>query len=49
MNMVLQSAQMWGCDRNEVNGAISIIETVIGLTVTIEAQKDHVFCRPIIF
>jgi hypothetical protein len=29
MNMVLQSAQMSGCDRNEVNGAISIIETVI--------------------
>ena len=43
MNMFLQSEQMEGSDRNEVNGAISIINTVtgaIGLTITIETQKD---------
>jgi hypothetical protein len=38
--MILQSEQMEG---------ISIIETVIELTITIETLKDHVFCRPIIF
>jgi hypothetical protein len=41
MNMFLQSEQMEGSDRNEVNGAISIIDTIIGLTITIETQKDH--------
>lgn len=32
---------MEGSDSNEVNGAISIIDTVIGLTITIETQKGH--------
>lgn len=49
MNMVLQSAQMSGCDRNEVNGAISIIETVIGLCHNRNTERPWCFVDQLFF